>query len=135
MRWMAHRDLVGLRTVVDRRLLAELPIVTLSRDSDLFLRLQEFFREEDSIPERLHVCNTVSTMMQLVACGFAAAVLPTRLASGLANVYELAITSPMATVSFFSVVKLKRATTLLNTVEEMAINQAARWMYSVPQLH
>jgi DNA-binding transcriptional LysR family regulator len=127
MRWMVHKSLVKLGTLVDREIISRLPIVTLSRESDLYLRLQDQFRRDDIPPERLHVCSSVSCMIQLVGEGVAAAVLPACLTLGLSEVCELDCPSPMPVVSFVSAVQRRRMTPLLDTVEKLAVDTAAGW--------
>lgn len=131
MRWMGHERLVDPAATLGRDALTRLPIVTLSRDSDLFLRLQDDLTSDSIFPERLHACSTVSGMIRLVAHGFALAVIPPCLTAGLSGVHELRRLSPMPSVSFFSVVQRRRKTSLVEAVEQQAIAHAATWREAI----
>ena len=79
--WMASPRLNIPDRSISPEELAKWPLFTLSRKSNNFLVLAQWFREAGIRPARIDVCNSLAVLIELVASGMGVALLPATLFS------------------------------------------------------
>ena len=74
--WMASPKLAIGAEVQSPRDLQAWPIVTLSRDSNLFDVIESWFRKGGAVPRRIDACNSLGVVSRLTAAGLGVSLLP-----------------------------------------------------------
>jgi len=77
--WVGSPTLLGDLTHVHPHDLAELPIISLSREARTFSVMQSWFAEEAIAPNRINYCNSLSTMLNVVRAGICICMMPLEL--------------------------------------------------------
>lgn len=74
--WLASPDLGIPNTLQSPRDLQAWPVVTLSRDSNLYEVIGEWFRGGNAEPRRIDACNSLGVVARLTASGLGISLLP-----------------------------------------------------------
>jgi DNA-binding transcriptional LysR family regulator len=77
--WVGAPSLLGDLTHVRPQDLAELPIISLSREARTFSVMQSWFAEEAIAPTTINYCNSLSTMLTVVRAGICICMMPLEL--------------------------------------------------------
>lgn len=104
---------------ITKETLAEMPIMSLTRDSHMHILIQDWFNQSGLRATRLYSCNHVTTIMRLVSEGFGAAILPLPLIENDDSIRPLAIEGPMNKLDFVSVVRRSDLSGPVGLLEDM----------------
>ncbi|MGB8416429.1 LysR family transcriptional regulator [Paraburkholderia sp.] len=114
MVWAASTELIPADINLSASQLAEYPVITLMHDTLLYRQVINWFSKHRVSPTRLHLCDSVTFIHQLVSDGFGASVMPSKLIRGESHVRALTSLEPMPSIEFHAV------------VSEVSINRASK---------
>ncbi len=103
LRWMAQPGLARAGMAVTPAELAELPILALTPDADVYTVMQDWFRRGGVTPRRLNRCNSFSVVVSLVRKGVGVSLLPEELLGGViaaGGLVVLQVQPPLAPVVY-----------------------------------
>lgn len=80
--WVGAPSLLGNLRSVRPADLAEMPIISLSRDARTFSVMQGWFAEDALTPTSINYCNSMSTMLNVVRAGICICMMPMELVAG-----------------------------------------------------
>lgn len=125
--WMAAPSFGFRERPVSAAELAAFPVLTHSRGSHLHRSVQAWFEGQGARPQRLHGCNSLTTMIELTTAGLGVGVLPPALLQRAIAEGQLTVINtvrPIASNKFVAVFASRPPIKIARTIVEMAVNAA-----------